>query len=260
MLHLPRAAWSNFCTREILRWAHMKSLHPLLSIVGQITQAITPKLHFWLDDLDLWLMTLSIELVRDVIKVNSCTKFCNRTSIGSAVRVFTHGHKDTQTDSSVSITTADAGDNENPSAILNSPLCYHMLTANGRFFITVNRTVIRTHLIAQISPNYDTITSVELTFPTTVQGKKIMDILWSQFIMMVMDVIKYKGHPSYKSMSSRKYMHWRVWWFSLWQKRTNRGLCKGLLNEKFSDKIRWNLHPCKNIYFSMLISWISFSM
>ena len=72
------------------------------------------------------------------------------SALSTAVRVFTHGHKDTQTDSSVSIPTADAGGNENPSAILNSPLCYHMLTANGRFFITVNRAVIRTHLIAQI--------------------------------------------------------------------------------------------------------------
>ncbi len=84
--------WFRACTctcAKFCAWMHMKTLHALMSItlcIGQKTQAKTPKL----DDLDLWPMTLTIKLVLDVIKVNACTKFCDRTSFGSAVRVFTH--------------------------------------------------------------------------------------------------------------------------------------------------------------------------
>ncbi len=38
------------------------------------------------------LMTLTIKLVQDIIKVNPCTKFHDHTSNRSAVRVLTHGH------------------------------------------------------------------------------------------------------------------------------------------------------------------------
>ena len=62
-----------------------------------------------------WPLTydLTIELVRDIIKVNPCTKFRDHTSNGSAVRVLTDRHTHTHTDGSVFITsTADAGGNE----------------------------------------------------------------------------------------------------------------------------------------------------
>ena len=52
---------------------------------------VNVKLHFFqLDHLDLWPMTLTIKLVRTFMKVDHCTKFCDRMSISSAVRVFTH--------------------------------------------------------------------------------------------------------------------------------------------------------------------------
>ncbi len=52
---------------------------------------------FNLDEVDLWPMTLTFKLLRDVIKVNPCTKFCDCTSIRSAVRVPTHWHRHTHT-------------------------------------------------------------------------------------------------------------------------------------------------------------------
>ena len=63
------------------------------------------KSHFWPGDLDLWPMTLSIELDQDIIKVNPCTKFRDHTSNRSAVRVLTHGHTHRHTDRTVSITS-----------------------------------------------------------------------------------------------------------------------------------------------------------
>ena len=61
---------------------------------------------------DLW--PWPFELVRDIIKVNPCTKFHDHTSNRSAVRALTNRHTDThthtQTDDTVFITsTADAG-------------------------------------------------------------------------------------------------------------------------------------------------------
>ncbi len=62
-------------------------------------------------------MTLTFELVQDIIKVNPCTKFHDGTSNGSAVRALTDRQTDTHThrhtDGSVFITsTADAGGNK----------------------------------------------------------------------------------------------------------------------------------------------------
>ncbi len=57
-------------------------------------------------------MTLTNELIRDVVTVNPCTKFHDHTPNGSAVRALTDRHTHTHTDSSVFITsTADAGGN-----------------------------------------------------------------------------------------------------------------------------------------------------
>ena len=54
-------------------------------------------------------MTFIIELIQDMIKVNPCTKFCDHTTHGSAVRALTDRQTDTHTDGTVFITsTADA--------------------------------------------------------------------------------------------------------------------------------------------------------
>ena len=50
-------------------------------------------------------MTLTIELVQDIIKVNPCTKYHDHISNGSAVRALTYRHTHTQTDQTVSITS-----------------------------------------------------------------------------------------------------------------------------------------------------------
>ncbi len=59
-------------------------------------------------------MTLTFELIQDIIKVNACTKFWVCMSNGSAVReltdAHTHTHTDRQTDGTDFIpSTADAG-------------------------------------------------------------------------------------------------------------------------------------------------------
>ncbi len=64
-------------------------------------------------DLDLWPITLAIQLVRDVIKVNPDTKFLVPTSSGSAVRVLADGQTEWHTDGTDFIpSTADAGGNK----------------------------------------------------------------------------------------------------------------------------------------------------
>ncbi len=49
-------------------------------------------------DLDLWPMTLTFELIRDIVKVNTSTKFRVCMSNGSAVRALTNRHTHTRTD------------------------------------------------------------------------------------------------------------------------------------------------------------------
>ncbi len=60
-------------------------------------QGQNSKISFQLDDLDLWPMTLTIKLAREVIKVHLCTKFGDHTSNTSAVRAHTAGHTPTPT-------------------------------------------------------------------------------------------------------------------------------------------------------------------
>ncbi len=58
-------------------------------------------------------MTLTIKLAWEVIKVNPHTQFCDSTSIGSAMRVFTNWYTHRQTDGSVFITsTTDTAGND----------------------------------------------------------------------------------------------------------------------------------------------------
>ncbi len=93
-------------------WTHMRPLHALMSITGQKTQAKSPKLHFstgWP-----WPLTYDLDhkTIRQVIKVNPYSKFCDRMSVGSTVRAFTNWHRQTDKpiDGSIFITsTADAG-------------------------------------------------------------------------------------------------------------------------------------------------------
>ena len=57
-------------------------------------------------------MTLTFELIRDIVKVNPSTKFWVRASNGSARRVLTDKHTHTQTHETDFIpSTADAGGN-----------------------------------------------------------------------------------------------------------------------------------------------------
>ncbi len=56
------------------------------------------KSRLWPGDLDLWPMTLSIELVWDIVQIHPSTNFRVHMSNGLAVRVFTDRRKDRQTD------------------------------------------------------------------------------------------------------------------------------------------------------------------
>ena len=61
-------------------------------------------------------MTLTFKLIQDITKVNNDTKFWDRMSNGSAVRI-----TDTQTDGTDSITsTADAGGNNQTLRLLDT--------------------------------------------------------------------------------------------------------------------------------------------
>ncbi len=52
-------------------------------------------------------MTLTIELIQDIVKVHPCTKYLVRRSNGSVVRALTdtHTHREGQTDGTDSITS-----------------------------------------------------------------------------------------------------------------------------------------------------------
>ncbi len=60
-------------------------------------------------------MTLTIEIVQDIIliQVNPCSKFCDRTSIRSAMRAFIHGHTHRRLRFFIT-STADAGGKKEP--------------------------------------------------------------------------------------------------------------------------------------------------
>ena len=92
IFHDFERAHAKFCA-----WMHMKPLYALISNIWQKDQAKLQNYVFLQHGLDLWSMTLTIELLQDVIKVNSCTKFCDHTSIRSAARVPTDWQTDRQT-------------------------------------------------------------------------------------------------------------------------------------------------------------------
>ena len=124
LLHLPRAG--PICALAHISWSILRmceicarnSVHTCTWNLNAIYHEENPSQNsknyiFYLDDLDLWPMTLTFEPVQDTIEVNPCTKFHDCTPNGSAVRVLTDRHTDTQTDGSVFITlTADAGGNK----------------------------------------------------------------------------------------------------------------------------------------------------
>ncbi len=125
LLHLLRAVVDHpppdpFETNSVTSWWHsdvMTSHNITLSANVLVPGTLTKKYWyhvFWHGDLDLWPMTLTIELIRHIIKVNPCTKFCDDMSNGSAVRVPTnrHTHRHTHPEGTVFITsTADAAGN-----------------------------------------------------------------------------------------------------------------------------------------------------
>ena len=126
LLHLPhyvtsrRHAVTSFdvttWSHDVM-WRHDITPYMLRLDICSLNQKILKMTCFWLCDLDLWPITLTFALVRDIIKVNPCTKFRGHTMNGSAVRALTdrhtHRHTDTHTDGSVFITSAaDAGGNE----------------------------------------------------------------------------------------------------------------------------------------------------
>ena len=130
LLYLPRARLTSFydvmmscCDRwrHVTSWCHAVTPYAIIMSDCKLVFCILAlksgnhgNCVFWSGDLDLWPLTLTIELIEDIIKVNPCTKFRDPMSNGSAVRALTHGHTHTHkhTDKTVSITsTADSGGN-----------------------------------------------------------------------------------------------------------------------------------------------------
>ncbi len=103
---------------DVVPWRHMTSgvmTKWLCGIyIGHTTRNKSENHVFQPSDFDLWRMTLTIKVIRDIIKVNPCAKFRDPRSNGSAVRELTnwqtHRHTDTQTDGTDFIpSTANAG-------------------------------------------------------------------------------------------------------------------------------------------------------
>ncbi len=95
--------WRHGVTsRDVMTsWRHGVTSHDFLCHDSESTWAIqseVSKIHvFQHGDLDLWPMTLTFELVQDIIEVHTSTKFWVRTSNRSAVRALTDGQTDGQT-------------------------------------------------------------------------------------------------------------------------------------------------------------------
>ncbi len=106
MLWRHVASWRHTMTSHNIITAHNRPLFCILALKLENSG----NCHFWPGDLDLWPMTLTIELIQDIIKVNPCTKFCVDMSNGSVVRVPTHRHTHRR-DSFYNLSTADAGGN-----------------------------------------------------------------------------------------------------------------------------------------------------
>ena len=130
LLHLPWPAgcclsfldvtrhYDVISRRHVTSWRHAMTSHGVLMSLHSLRfgtcqlKSEKPKSNvFWPDDLDLWPMTLTIKLVRDIIKVNPCTKSRDHTSIGSPMRAFTRTHTHPQMAPFFITSTADAGGN-----------------------------------------------------------------------------------------------------------------------------------------------------
>ena len=100
LLHAkPMSCEVTTSRRHIIKSHDVMMPHHRPSVWYQSTQIRKPwkKWFFGPGDLDLWLMTLTIELVREVIKVNPCAKFHDHMPNGSALRVLTDKQAHTQT-------------------------------------------------------------------------------------------------------------------------------------------------------------------
>ena len=104
-------SWCDAIWRHIMSYYIIAShCRPMFHILAFKPENYRNRI-FWPGDLDL--LTLTIELVQEVLKVNPCTKFWDHMLNGLAARVLTHWHTHTTTDGSVFITsTADAGGNK----------------------------------------------------------------------------------------------------------------------------------------------------
>ncbi len=82
----------------VIPWRHMTSW---CRMIGQYLVSVHSKTPwnqvFWPCDLDLWPMTLTLELIQDIIKVNPCAKFRDHMSSGPVVRVLTNRQTHRQT-------------------------------------------------------------------------------------------------------------------------------------------------------------------
>ncbi len=85
---------------DVTTWCHAVTSHCGNAIMSMYTRhpVKEAKNYVFQDgDLDLWPMTLTSELVRDMVKVNPSTKFWVRMFNGSVARALTDRHTDTQT-------------------------------------------------------------------------------------------------------------------------------------------------------------------
>ncbi len=105
---------------DVTVWLHMTSLPPIMTWHYNyvMTDWIYTGHHFrnfknnvfHHGDLNLWSMTLTFELIREMVEIHLSTKFWVRISNGSDVRVLTDTQTHTQTDGTDFIpSTADAG-------------------------------------------------------------------------------------------------------------------------------------------------------
>ena len=114
LLHLPRpAGCSDVMWRcDVMPWRHMTSRHHAMTSHDVMTSHHKPVFGicslksensgnyvFDLGDLDLWPMTLTIELIQGIIEVNPCIKYRDHMSNGLAMRALTdrqtHTHRPT---------------------------------------------------------------------------------------------------------------------------------------------------------------------
>ncbi len=87
--------WRQMTSGDV-KWCHIPSPSFLVWSLSMYYN-LWKKSDFQTCDLELWPLTLIIELIRDIVKVHSCTKYWVRRSNGSVVRALTDTHTHTHT-------------------------------------------------------------------------------------------------------------------------------------------------------------------